>query len=87
MRKGRQFPPSKISGKRKPVVLMYTTMYPPFTGAAPLYFSTLANMLKDKVDFIVFTQQFPGEPAIDRSDPNDNSSVNDVDVVLFLAQI
>jgi glycosyltransferase involved in cell wall biosynthesis len=66
----RFFPPSKISGKNKPVVLMYTTMYPPYTGAAPLYFSTLANMLKDKVDFIVFTQQFPGEPTVDRSDPN-----------------
>jgi len=70
MRKGRQFPTSKISGDSKPVVLMYTTMYPPFTGAAPLYFSTLAKMLKDKVDFIVLTQQFPGEPTIDRSDPN-----------------
>ena len=25
---------------------------------------------KDKVDFIVVTQQFPGEPTIDKSDPN-----------------
>ncbi len=70
MAKNNQFPINKISGRKKPVVLIYTTMYPPYTGAAPLYFSTLAQLLKDKVDFIVFTQQFQGEPLIDRSDPN-----------------
>jgi glycosyltransferase involved in cell wall biosynthesis len=59
MRKKVQFPISKVSGKRKPVVLISTPLYPPYTGGGPTYFSTLVYIMNDKVDFVVHTMQNP----------------------------
>jgi len=39
---------SKISGKKRPIVLITMALYPPYAGGGPTYFSTLVNILKEK---------------------------------------
>lgn len=59
---------SKISGKERPVVLITIPRYLPNQGGGPLYFSTLIEHLKDRVDFIVLTQKIKGEKTIEKKD-------------------
>ena len=68
MQKAQQLPISKISGKPKPVVLISTPLYPPYTGGAPTYFSTLVNVLKKRVDFVIYTMQTPDKDRLERED-------------------
>ncbi len=59
---------SKISGKPRPIALISISLYPPYTGGGPTYFSTLVELLKDKVDFLVLTQSCKGERIIQKND-------------------
>jgi len=59
---------SKISGKRRPIVLITMALYPPYAGGGPTYFSTLVNILKEKVDFIILTQSCHGTKTIEKED-------------------
>ena len=59
---------SKISGEKRPVVLITMALYPPYAGGGPTYFSTLVDLLKDRVDFIILTQSCPGTKIFDKQD-------------------
>ena len=59
---------SNTSGKRRPTVLVTVSLYPPYTGGGPTYFSTLVDILKDRVDFLILTQNCPGSKIIERQE-------------------
>ena len=52
-------------GKKRPKVQITMALWPPYVGGGVVYFDTLVKQLKDKVDFILLTQQYPGKKNID----------------------
>jgi glycosyltransferase involved in cell wall biosynthesis len=58
---------SKISKKNRPVVLVASPTYLPRSGGSSTYFSTLIDLLKDKVDFIVYAMRCPEAPNIEKN--------------------
>lgn len=59
---------SRVSGKNRPVVLVSSPTYLPRSGGASTYFSTLIDLLKDKVDFVVYSMRCPDAPNIEKND-------------------
>jgi len=57
---------SKISGKRRPVVLISSPTYLPRAGGASTYFSTLIELTKDRVDFVIYTMKDPDAPKLEK---------------------
>jgi glycosyltransferase involved in cell wall biosynthesis len=58
---------SKISGERRPVVLISSATYLPRAGGASTYFSTLINLTRDRVDFVIYTMKDPDAPAFEKN--------------------
>jgi glycosyltransferase involved in cell wall biosynthesis len=52
----------------RPVVVVFTPLYPPRKGGSSTYFSTLVSLLKDRVDFTVVTLQTDGTQAEEKKD-------------------
>ena len=57
---------SKISGKKRPVVIITMPLWPPYVGGGVVYFDTLVGHLKKKVDFIILTQHYSGRKNIEK---------------------
>jgi glycosyltransferase involved in cell wall biosynthesis len=64
--KGKKLRKSKVSGKERPVVLVSSPTYLPRSGGASTYFSTLIDLLKDRVDFVIYTMRCPEAPNIEK---------------------
>ncbi|UCH88112.1 MAG: glycosyltransferase family 4 protein [Thermoplasmata archaeon] len=65
--KSRSLPKSKLSGKRRPVVLVSSPTYLPRSGGSSTYFSTLIELLKDRVDFVVYSMRCPEADTVERN--------------------
>ena len=58
---------------KKPIVLIVSPIYPPYMGGASTYFSTLVELLRDRVDFLIYTMHCKGERKIEHQHPGKSS--------------
>jgi glycosyltransferase involved in cell wall biosynthesis len=54
--------------RNRPTVVVCAPVYLPSQGGAATFFSTMIDMLKDKVNFIVYTQSLKGVQTIEKHD-------------------